>query len=60
MAKVAGVSKGTTDVLRFAPVRARYVRLRLTKGSEKPIKKTKTNANPRPTTPMLMELTLTR
>jgi trehalose/maltose hydrolase-like predicted phosphorylase len=59
VAKVTGASKGTTDVLRFAPVRARYVRLRLTKGSQKPIKKTKTNANPPPTTPMLMELTLT-
>ncbi len=60
VATVTGVTERTTDVLRFAAVRARYVRLRLTKGGQKPLKKTKANPNPPPTTPMLMELTVTR
>jgi hypothetical protein len=51
---------GTTDVLRFASVRARYARLRIVKGSQRPLPKTKTDPNPPPTTPMLMELTLSR
>ncbi|HWF73510.1 MAG TPA: glycosyl hydrolase family 65 protein [Solirubrobacteraceae bacterium] len=59
VATVAGVTKRTTDVLTFAPVRARFVRLHLITGSEKAIKKTKTNMNPPPTTPMVMELTVT-
>ncbi len=60
VANVTGVIKGTTDVLHFAPVRARYARLRLTKGGQKPLSKTSANPNPPPTTPMLMELTLSR
>ncbi|HTX32339.1 MAG TPA: discoidin domain-containing protein [Solirubrobacteraceae bacterium] len=60
VASVTGVRTRITDVLHFSPVRARYIRLRLTKGGLKPIKKTKTNKNPPPTTPMLMELTVTR
>ena len=59
-AKVTNVTTGTTDVLRFASVHARYVRLVLTKASQKPLKKTTANPNPPATTPMLMELTVTR
>ena len=60
VAKVTGVTNRITDVLRFGPVRARYVRLRLTKGSQKPLTKTTAVPNPPPTTPMLEELTVTR
>jgi F5/8 type C domain/Glycosyl hydrolase family 65, C-terminal domain len=60
VASVTGVTTRITDVLRLSPVRARYIRLRLTKGGLKPIKKTKTNKNPPPTTPMVMELTVRR
>jgi trehalose/maltose hydrolase-like predicted phosphorylase len=58
VASVTGVTTRITDVLRLSPVRARYIRLRLTKGGLKPLKKTKTDKNPPPTTPMLMELTV--
>ena len=44
---------------RFARVRARRLRIVITKGSVKPIKPTKTNKNPPPTTPMVEELTAT-
>jgi hypothetical protein len=60
VATVTGVTRRTTDVLRFAPIRARYVRLLLPRGSQKPLRKTKTNPNPPPTTPMLLELTVAR
>ena len=40
--EVRGVTKRITDVLRFGPVRARFIRLRLTKRSQKPLRPTKT------------------
>jgi hypothetical protein len=57
---VAGVTNGngTRDVVHFAPARARFVRLRLFAGGLKPLPKTKTDQNPPPTTPMLMEMTV--
>jgi trehalose/maltose hydrolase-like predicted phosphorylase len=60
VARVTGGGSRATDVLRFAPVRARWLRIVITRGSVKPIKPTKTNQNPPPTTPMVEELTATR
>jgi trehalose/maltose hydrolase-like predicted phosphorylase len=60
VARVAGVTRRSTDVLRFAPVRARWLRIVITKGGVKPLKPTPTTQNPPPTTPMVMELTATR
>jgi hypothetical protein len=45
----------------FSRVRAWWLRIRITKGSQKPLKKTKTDKNPPPpTTPMLEELVANR
>ena len=60
VARVRASPGRSTDILRFAPVRARYLRIGITKGSVNPIKPTKNNQNPPPTTPMLEELTATR
>jgi hypothetical protein len=60
VARVRGVTRRSTDVLRSAPVRARWLRIVITKGGLKPIKPTKQNQNPPPTTPILEELTATR
>ena len=38
VARVRGVTKRISDVLRFGPVRARFIRLRLTKGGQKPLR----------------------
>jgi trehalose/maltose hydrolase-like predicted phosphorylase len=59
VARVTGVTKRVTDTFRFGRLHARFIRLRLTKRSQRPIKPTKNNKNPPPTTPMLMELTVT-
>jgi hypothetical protein len=60
VAKVSGVTKRTADVLSFPRVRARWLRIRMTKGSQKPLKKTTANQNPPSTMPMLEELTANR
>ncbi|HWD75398.1 MAG TPA: glycosyl hydrolase family 65 protein [Solirubrobacteraceae bacterium] len=60
IARVKGVNRRTTDVLSFPRVRARWLRIRITKGSQRPLKKTKTDQNPPPTTPMLEELVANR
>ncbi len=60
VAQVTGRGSRATDVLRLHPVRAHWLRVVVTRGSVKPIRKTKQNQNPPPTTPMLMELTATR
>ncbi|HWE08931.1 MAG TPA: discoidin domain-containing protein [Solirubrobacteraceae bacterium] len=60
VATVKGVNRRTTDVLSFPRVRARWLRIRITKGSQKPLKKTKTNQHPPSTMPMLEELAATR
>jgi hypothetical protein len=59
VARVTGAPRRSTDVLRFAPVHARRLRIVITQGSVKPLKPTKTNQNPPPTTPMVEELTAT-
>ncbi len=59
MARVTGVTRRATDVLRFPAVRARWLRIVITKGGVRPLKTTKTNQNPPPTTPMVEELTAT-
>ncbi|HSO97876.1 MAG TPA: glycosyl hydrolase family 65 protein [Solirubrobacteraceae bacterium] len=46
----------TTDRLRIPPTSARYLRLRLTRGSVRPIRPTKNNQNPPPTSPIVEEL----
>ncbi len=58
VATVRTTSGRTTDTLLIRPTSARYLRLRLTTRSVPPIKPTKNNQNPPPTTPILEELTV--
>ncbi len=60
VARVTGVNRRVVDHLRFRTVRARYVRLVMTKSSQPPSTPTTQTPNPPPTTPMLEELTVGR
>ena len=59
VAQVSGVTRRLRDVLRFPPVSARWIRIRMTWGGVRPPKTTKDNPNPPPTTPMVEELIAT-
>jgi trehalose/maltose hydrolase-like predicted phosphorylase len=60
VARVRGVTRRVTDVLRFRPAHARFLRVVLTRSAQRALQKTKTDQNPPSTLPQIEELTAVR